>query len=47
VFGRKVKVMGLDQLIAAKEALGRHKDLHAATELRAIAAKRGRAGENR
>jgi hypothetical protein len=38
LFGRKVKVMGLEQLIAAKEAAGRPKDLLVATELRAIAA---------
>lgn len=40
VFGRKVKVIGLEQLIRAKEAVGRHKDLLAATELRAIAARK-------
>jgi predicted nucleotidyltransferase len=38
LFGRKVKVMGLEQLIVAKEAVGRPKDLQVATELRAIAA---------
>lgn len=36
LFGRRVKVIGLDDLIAAKEALGRDKDLLAAKELRAI-----------
>jgi predicted nucleotidyltransferase len=40
LFGRKVKVIGLDQLIKAKEAVGRQKDLLAAMELRAIASKR-------
>ena len=40
IFGRKVKVIGLDQLIKAKEAVGRQKDLLAAMELRAIASKR-------
>lgn len=38
--GRKFAVMSLDDLIAAKEALGREKDLLTAKELRAIAAKR-------
>lgn len=36
LFGRRVRVIGLDDLIAAKEALGRDKDLLAAKELRAI-----------
>jgi predicted nucleotidyltransferase len=36
LFGRRVKVIGLEDLIAAKEALGRDKDLLAAKELRAI-----------
>jgi predicted nucleotidyltransferase len=40
VFGRKVKVIGLDPLIKAKEAVGRQKDLLAAMELRAIVSKR-------
>lgn len=40
LFGRKCLVMALEDLIAAKEALGREKDLLAAKELRAIAAKR-------
>ena len=38
--GRMYHVMSLEDLIAAKEALGREKDLLAAKELRAIAAKR-------
>jgi len=38
--GRKYPVISLEDLIAAKEALGREKDLLAAKELRAIAAKR-------
>lgn len=37
---RTYKVMSLEDLIGAKEALGREKDLLAAKELRAIAAKR-------
>lgn len=36
LFGRRVRVIGLEDLIAAKEALGREKDLLAAKELRAI-----------
>ncbi|HMN45186.1 MAG TPA: hypothetical protein PKE27_11455 [Povalibacter sp.] len=36
LFGRRIRVIGLDDLIAAKEALGREKDLLAAKELRAI-----------
>ncbi len=40
IFGRNVKVIGLDQLIQTKEAVGRPKDLLAAMELRAIASKR-------
>jgi hypothetical protein len=39
LFGRTVKVLALEPLIRAKEAVGRHKDLLVATELRAIAAK--------
>ena len=38
--GREHRLMALDDLIAAKEAIGREKDLLAAKELRAIAAKR-------
>lgn len=37
LFGRKVKVIALEKLIRAKEAVGRPKDLMAVTELRAIA----------
>jgi predicted nucleotidyltransferase len=36
LFGRSVKVIGLEQLILAKEAVARPKDLLAAMELRAI-----------
>jgi predicted nucleotidyltransferase len=36
LFGRCVRAISLDDLIAAKEALGRDKDLIAAKELRAI-----------
>jgi predicted nucleotidyltransferase len=36
LFGRRVKVMGIEQLIRSKEAVGRPKDLLAATELRAV-----------
>ncbi|MBK7249862.1 MAG: nucleotidyltransferase [Gammaproteobacteria bacterium] len=36
LFGRGVRVMSVGDLIAAKEALGREKDLLAARELRAI-----------
>lgn len=39
--GRSCRVIGLGDLIAAKEALGREKDLLAAKELRLIASKRG------
>jgi hypothetical protein len=42
VEGRRYRVMSLDDLIRAKEALGREKDLLTAKELRAIAAKRDR-----
>ncbi len=38
---RKYRLMSLPDLIRAKEALGRDKDLLVAKELRAIAAKRG------
>jgi predicted nucleotidyltransferase len=38
--GRVYHVIALEDLIAAKEALGREKDLLAAKELRAIASKR-------
>ncbi|WP_255558666.1 hypothetical protein [Horticoccus luteus] len=40
LFGRRCAVISLPDLIAAKEACGREKDLLAAKELRAIAAKR-------
>lgn len=40
VDGRNYAVMALEDLIAAKEALGREKDLLTAKELRAIATKR-------
>ncbi len=36
VFGRRCRVISIDDLIRAKEALGREKDLLAAKELRAI-----------
>jgi predicted nucleotidyltransferase len=43
LFGRRVRAISLDDLIAAKEALGRDKDLITAKELRAIRKKlRGR-----
>jgi len=41
VAGRIYRVISLEDLIMAKEALGREKDLLAVKELRAIAAKRG------
>ena len=41
LFGRRCPVISLEDLIAAKEAVGREKDLLAVKELRAIAAKRG------
>ena len=36
LFGRRCRVMSLDDLIRAKEAIGREKDLQAVTQLRAI-----------
>jgi len=42
--GRVYQVMSLADLIAAKEAMGREKDLLTAKELRAIAAKRDNPG---
>ncbi len=39
LFGRRCRVISLDDLIRAKEALGREKDLFAVKELRAIQAK--------
>jgi predicted nucleotidyltransferase len=44
LFGRTCRVVSLDALIRAKEALGREKDLLVAKELRAIAAKRKTGG---
>jgi predicted nucleotidyltransferase len=44
LFGRRCWVMSLEDLIKAKEALGREKDLLTAKELRAIAAKRRQGG---
>ena len=40
LFGRRCRVISMDDLIKAKEAMGREKDLLTAKELRAIAAKR-------
>jgi predicted nucleotidyltransferase len=40
LFGRRCRVISLEGLIKAKEAMGREKDLLTAKELRAIAAKR-------
>ena len=40
IFGVSCAVISLDDLIAAKEAVGREKDFLTAKELRAIAAKR-------
>lgn len=40
LFGRSCPLISLEDLIAAKEAVGREKDLLAVKELRAIAAKR-------
>jgi hypothetical protein len=42
LFGRLCRVISLPDLISAKEAMGREKDLLAAKELRAIAVKRAR-----
>jgi predicted nucleotidyltransferase len=42
--GRTYHVIGLEDLITAKEAMGREKDLLAVKELRAIAAKRKKPG---
>jgi predicted nucleotidyltransferase len=44
LFGRRCRVMSLDDLIQAKEALGREKDLLAVKELKAIREKQGRSG---
>jgi hypothetical protein len=45
LFGRKCRIISLEDLIKAKEAMGREKDLLTAKELRAIAAKRPAAKE--
>ena len=42
LFGRRCRVISLADLIKAKEAVGREKDLLVAKELRAIAAKRAK-----
>lgn len=42
LFGHRVRVIGIEDLIAAKEALGREKDLLAAKELRAILERSGK-----
>jgi len=42
LFGRRCRVISLEDLITAKEAMGREKDLLTAKELRAIAAMRQR-----
>ena len=44
LFGRRCRVISLEDLIQAKEAMGREKDLLTAKELRAIAAKPKKAG---
>jgi len=44
VDGKRVRVISLADLITAKEAMGREKDLLTAKELRAIAAKRRESG---
>jgi predicted DNA-binding transcriptional regulator YafY len=43
LFGAQIKVISIEDLIAAKEALGRDKDKFAATELRAVYDKRMKA----
>lgn len=40
LFGQRCRVISMEDLITAKEAMGREKDLLTAKELRAIAAKR-------
>ncbi len=40
IAGRTYRIISLEDLIVAKEAVGREKDLLAVKELRAIAAKR-------
>jgi hypothetical protein len=44
LFGRRCRVMSLDDLIQAKEALGREKDLLAVKELKAIREKQRDSG---
>lgn len=46
LFGRTCAVISLEDLIAAKEAVGRERDLLTVKELRAIAAKRSRPPAN-
>lgn len=46
-FGRRCPIISLEDLITAKEAVGREKDLLAVKELRAIAAKRALGGTAR
>jgi hypothetical protein len=41
--GKRCRLISLSDLVRAKEAMGREKDLLAAKELRAIAAKRSQA----
>lgn len=43
LFGRRCRVLSLDDLIRAKEALGRQKDLLTVTELKAIREKQSKA----
>ena len=45
--GRVYHVISLDDLIVAKEAMGREKDLLAAKELKAIAAERKKQGNQK
>ena len=45
LFERTCRVISLDELILAKEALGREKDLLAARELRAVREKQNRKGK--
>lgn len=44
VFGRRCAVISIEDLITAKEAVGREKDLLAVKELRAIVSKRAQKG---
>lgn len=43
LFGRRCRVISMDDLIRAKEALGREKDLLAVKELKAIREKQSKA----